>query len=218
MVLIPIGRVSSDIQAGCLQSIGRILRCTGRVSSIYRTYPAMYRPGVFNLSDVSCDVQAGCLQSIERIGLSPVMYRAGVFNLSDVSCDVQAGCLQSIGRILRCTSRVSLSAIRTNVINTGRSRAVGLDLGQQLNAPVDGGRPSHVGRSRRLARLLETVKQDKLVHCPRHKTEALKFFCKTCNIPICKECTLLEHPKNIHDYEFLLDSATKHLENMKFSN
>ncbi|UYV79631.1 brat [Cordylochernes scorpioides] len=61
----------------------------------------------------------------------------------------------------------------------------------------------------------ETVKQDKLVHCPRHKTEALKFFCKTCNIPICKECTLLEHPKNIHDYEFLLDSATKHLENMK---
>lgn len=55
---------------------------------------------------------------------------------------------------------------------------------------------------------------DKPVYCMRHKTEPLKYFCRTCNGPICKECTLLEHPSGLHDYEHLSEIGTKQLELM----
>lgn len=55
---------------------------------------------------------------------------------------------------------------------------------------------------------------DKPVFCMRHKTEPLKYFCRTCNGPICKECTLLEHPSGLHDYEHLSEIGPKQLELM----
>lgn len=50
---------------------------------------------------------------------------------------------------------------------------------------------------------------DKVVFCPRHKTDALKYFCRSCNVPICKECTMLDHPNGIHDYEHISDVGPK---------
>ncbi|KDR21251.1 B-box type zinc finger protein ncl-1, partial [Zootermopsis nevadensis] len=55
---------------------------------------------------------------------------------------------------------------------------------------------------------------DKPVYCMRHKAEPLKYFCRTCNGPICKECTLLEHPSGLHDYEHLSEIGPKQLELM----
>lgn len=55
---------------------------------------------------------------------------------------------------------------------------------------------------------------DKPVSCLRHKNEPLAFFCHTCNLPICKECTLLDHPKGLHDYDLLSEVAPKHVEGL----
>lgn len=37
--------------------------------------------------------------------------------------------------------------------------------------------------------------QDKPVACLRHRSEALRYFCRSCDLPVCKECALLDHPK-----------------------
>ncbi|KAH8026875.1 hypothetical protein HPB51_026210 [Rhipicephalus microplus] len=37
--------------------------------------------------------------------------------------------------------------------------------------------------------------QDKPVACLRHRSEALRYFCRSCDTPVCKECALLDHPK-----------------------
>ncbi|XP_023236199.1 B-box type zinc finger protein ncl-1-like isoform X1 [Centruroides sculpturatus] len=58
----------------------------------------------------------------------------------------------------------------------------------------------------------DDLKVEKPVACLRHKNELLKYFCKTCNIPICKECTILEHPKSLHDYDNLIDVSQKQIE------
>ncbi|XP_065205646.1 brain tumor protein-like isoform X2 [Planococcus citri] len=53
---------------------------------------------------------------------------------------------------------------------------------------------------------------DKVVPCPRHKTDYLKYFCLTCNVPICKECTVLDHPSGLHDFESLNEAGLKQLD------
>nr|CAD7266509.1 unnamed protein product [Timema shepardi] len=55
---------------------------------------------------------------------------------------------------------------------------------------------------------------EKVVVCLRHKTEPVKYFCRTCNGPICKECTLLDHSSGLHDYDHLNDIGPKQLELM----
>lgn len=44
---------------------------------------------------------------------------------------------------------------------------------------------------------------EKPVGCPRHKQDVLKYFCRSCNMPICKECTALDHPKGLHDFDHI---------------
>ncbi|RZF32843.1 hypothetical protein LSTR_LSTR009394 [Laodelphax striatellus] len=56
--------------------------------------------------------------------------------------------------------------------------------------------------------------ENKLVLCSRHKTEPLKYFCRTCNMPVCKECTLMDHPTGLHDCEHIADAGPKQLELM----
>lgn len=53
---------------------------------------------------------------------------------------------------------------------------------------------------------------EKNMLCPRHKSEFLKYYCRTCTIPICKECIALEHPNGLHEYEHISDAAPKQLE------
>ncbi|XP_054719167.1 brain tumor protein-like [Uloborus diversus] len=39
--------------------------------------------------------------------------------------------------------------------------------------------------------------------CCLHKDENLRYFCQTCGTLICEECALKDHPKELHDYEFV---------------
>jgi tripartite motif-containing protein 2/3 len=57
-------------------------------------------------------------------------------------------------------------------------------------------------------------KTEKSIYCPRHKTDVLKFFCKTCQQPICKECTVFDHGRG-HDCQFIMDIGEKQIEMMQ---
>lgn len=53
---------------------------------------------------------------------------------------------------------------------------------------------------------------EKTMFCPRHKSELLKYYCRTCTVPICKECITQEHPSGLHEYEHINDAAPKQIE------
>lgn len=50
--------------------------------------------------------------------------------------------------------------------------------------------------------------------CPRHKASLLKYFCRTCNVPVCKECTLFDHQSPAHDCEHIAEAGPKQIELM----
>lgn len=53
---------------------------------------------------------------------------------------------------------------------------------------------------------------EKSMMCPRHKSELLKYYCRTCAVPICKECVTLEHPTGLHECEHISETGPKQLE------
>jgi tripartite motif-containing protein 2/3 len=50
--------------------------------------------------------------------------------------------------------------------------------------------------------------------CSRHKNELLKFYCRTCVIPVCKDCMIMDHPNGLHDCEHTNDATPKQIENL----
>ncbi|XP_078699963.1 protein meiotic P26-like [Branchiostoma floridae x Branchiostoma belcheri] len=48
-----------------------------------------------------------------------------------------------------------------------------------------------------------SVKSTSLPMCPKHEDEKLKFYCETCQSPICRDCTVLQHKD--HKYGYLTD-------------
>ncbi|XP_072047213.1 E3 ubiquitin-protein ligase TRIM56-like [Amphiura filiformis] len=34
--------------------------------------------------------------------------------------------------------------------------------------------------------------------CPKHKGEVLRFYCETCDEPMCRDCTVVDHPRPDH--------------------
>lgn len=50
--------------------------------------------------------------------------------------------------------------------------------------------------------------------CTRHKNELLKFFCRTCNVPVCKDCIHADHPAGMHECEHVSDATPKQIENL----
>lgn len=60
----------------------------------------------------------------------------------------------------------------------------------------------------------DDVKSEKAINCPRHKNDTLKYFCKTCSVPICKECTYMEHGRG-HEYQFMSEIGGKQIEDMR---
>lgn len=63
-----------------------------------------------------------------------------------------------------------------------------------------------------IANTLGSVNGEKTLFCPRHKSEVLKYYCRTCTMPVCKECTVLEHPAGLHECEHLSEVGPKQLE------
>lgn len=42
------------------------------------------------------------------------------------------------------------------------------------------------------------MRSNQTVFCSVHKKEYYKFFCKTCDVPICRDCTVLQHRSHDH--------------------
>ncbi|XP_076274106.1 tripartite motif-containing protein brain tumor isoform X2 [Rhynchophorus ferrugineus] len=57
-----------------------------------------------------------------------------------------------------------------------------------------------------------TANGERAMACPRHKSELLKFYCRTCSMPACKECLNAEHPAGLHECELAGDAAPKQIE------
>ncbi|XP_012253372.2 brain tumor protein [Athalia rosae] len=55
-------------------------------------------------------------------------------------------------------------------------------------------------------------KGDKALVCPRHKSELLKYYCRPCNVPVCKECTVTDHPGPLHDCAHISEAGPQQLE------
>ncbi|XP_066597976.1 brain tumor protein [Prorops nasuta] len=53
---------------------------------------------------------------------------------------------------------------------------------------------------------------EKVLVCQRHKSELLKYFCRACTIPVCKECTITDHPGPLHDCAHISEVGPQQLE------
>ncbi|XP_051165940.1 brain tumor protein-like [Leptopilina boulardi] len=53
---------------------------------------------------------------------------------------------------------------------------------------------------------------EKILFCPRHKSELLKYFCRHCTVPVCKECTISDHPAPLHDCAHISEVGPQQLE------
>lgn len=60
----------------------------------------------------------------------------------------------------------------------------------------------------------QTKINNNIYYCQRHNNELLKFFCRTCSVPVCKDCIVLDHPSGIHDCEHTMDTSIKQIESL----
>ena len=51
--------------------------------------------------------------------------------------------------------------------------------------------------------------------CKSHSKKALDLYCKTCSSLICRDCTLKDHPRETHDFDFIDDVVDKEREKIK---
>lgn len=47
-------------------------------------------------------------------------------------------------------------------------------------------------------------------YCSSHTGEVMSYYCKTCDRPVCDDCTFLDHPKTKHALVALSDATTTH--------
>ncbi|XP_072015295.1 E3 ubiquitin-protein ligase TRIM45-like [Amphiura filiformis] len=62
---------------------------------------------------------------------------------------------------------------------------------------------------------VDTSKVMKEECCQKHKDQVLRWYCKTCDIPICRDCTVMEHTRPEHDYVTIESAVKGHLEEIK---
>ncbi|XP_077988252.1 tripartite motif-containing protein 2-like [Glandiceps talaboti] len=48
------------------------------------------------------------------------------------------------------------------------------------------------------------------VYCENHPENQVKFFCKTCEVPICTDCTVVDHRVPEHKHKYLKDAADEY--------
>jgi tripartite motif-containing protein 2/3 len=53
---------------------------------------------------------------------------------------------------------------------------------------------------------------EKALFCLRHKSELIKYYCRTCSVPACKECSLAEHPGPHHDCVHISEAGPQQIE------
>ncbi|XP_070579814.1 tripartite motif-containing protein 2-like [Ptychodera flava] len=53
------------------------------------------------------------------------------------------------------------------------------------------------------------------VYCDSHVCNQIKFYCDTCDVSICLECTALDHPRPEHKYRYLKDATEEYSKDLK---
>ena len=51
--------------------------------------------------------------------------------------------------------------------------------------------------------------------CPKHKSEFLRFYCETCDEPMCRDCTVIDHPRPDHKQVDLTSCSEKRNEKLR---
>ena len=78
-------------------------------------------------------------------------------------------------------------------------------------------------KSHHIVAIEEFVKNPKLVlstpekpeACKSHSKQPLDLYCKTCSSLICRDCTLKDHPRETHDFDFIDDVVDEEREKIK---
>ncbi|XP_072041840.1 E3 ubiquitin-protein ligase TRIM56-like [Amphiura filiformis] len=96
------------------------------------------------------------------------------------SCDVSDG-NEAVARCLECDDFLCSKCSKTHkTLRSIRSHSV-LSLVELRSGKVS------------------LVKINKEEHCMEHTGQVLWFYCKTCDVPICRDCTVVEHPTGSHE-------------------
>ncbi|KAG4073010.1 hypothetical protein HA402_009429 [Bradysia odoriphaga] len=98
-------------------------------------------------------------------------------------------------------------------LSTATSVATKLSMCSLISPPTIGGLTNNV-----IGNSIETngssLKSSSNYWCTRHKSELLKFFCRTCSITVCKDCIAADHPAVLHECEHVNDATPKMIENL----
>ena len=78
-------------------------------------------------------------------------------------------------------------------------------------------------KSHKLIAVKEVIQNPKLIlstpekpeACKNHNRQSLDLYCKTCHSLICRDCTLKDHPRETHDFDFIDDVVDKEREKIK---
>ncbi|XP_028407770.1 E3 ubiquitin-protein ligase TRIM71-like [Dendronephthya gigantea] len=71
---------------------------------------------------------------------------------------------------------------------------------------ADGHKRVRFTRNHSLMTLKECENQGKIhstAYCPKHEDGVLKLFCETCQVPMCRDCTIVDHPITVHEYRYV---------------
>lgn len=74
---------------------------------------------------------------------------------------------------------------------------------------AEGHRRVRFTRNHSLMTLEECKAQGKIhstAYCPKHEDGVLKLFCETCQVPMCRDCTIVDHPITLHEYRYVEDA------------
>lgn len=129
----------------------------------------------------------------------------------------------SVLRINENSSGQSLSKImngfesnRLNLkdeLSSATSVAAKLNMCSLISPPTIGGLANNI-----IGNSIDTngssLKSGSSYWCSRHKSELLKFFCRTCSIAVCKDCIAADHPAVLHECEHVNDATPKQIENL----
>ncbi len=98
-------------------------------------------------------------------------------------------------------------------LSTATSVAAKLNMCSLISPPTIGGLANNI-----IGNSIETngssLKSSSNYWCSRHKSELLKFFCRTCSVTVCKDCIAADHPAVLHECEHVNDAIPKQIENL----
>ena len=110
-------------------------------------------------------------------------------------------------------------------LGEGGNNGTSNGLGESTGKPGNNGQPNGGGNNSIVQSLagggggggsmvISGGNGEKALFCPRHKSELLKYYCRSCSVPVCKECTLSEHPSPLHDCAHISEVGPQQLESV----